>query len=136
MIISIIQERGDLEAQRRMWDVMQWVHGSDVGRAAIATATRPEARNECFLVAGDEPATIYDVQRIMWDIMHTERADNPYAEIASRNNIGIPKFSSARLKALGWSPRVGMRQCIGEVLGRLEFYSSALIKMPEYLLDD
>lgn len=136
MIISIIQERGDIEIQRRMWDQMQWAHGADIGRAAITVATHEQARNESFLVAGDEPITIYDVQRIIWDIMNVDQEDNPYADIASRNNLGLRKFNCDKLKTLGWTPQIGVRQCVAEVLGRLEFYSSAAIKMPEYLLDD
>jgi len=135
MIISIIQEKGDIEVQRRMWDVMQWAHGTDIGRAAVTVATHEKARNECFLVAGDEPITIYDVQKTMWDIMHVNQPDNPHNDIASRNNLGLQKFSTDKLKALGWAPQVKVRQCISEVLGRLEFYSSAAIEMPEYLLD-
>lgn len=135
MIVSIIQESSDIEMQRRMWDVMQWSHGTDVGRAAVTVATHEKARNECFLVAGDEPVTIYDVQKTMWDIMHVNQTENPYADIASRNNLGLRKFSTDKLKALGWTPQVGMRQCVAEILGRLEFYSSAAIKMPDFMLD-
>ncbi|MGV6849697.1 MAG: NAD-dependent epimerase/dehydratase family protein [Marinibacterium sp.] len=136
MIISIIRERGDIEMQRRMWDMMQWAHGSDIGRAAVTVATHEDARNQAFLVAGDEPVTIYDVQKVIWDIMNVDKEGNPHADIASRNNLGLPKFSTDKLKALGWSPQVGVRQCVAEVLGRLEFYSSAAIKMPEFMIED
>ena len=136
MVISILRDNGNLEGQRRMWDMMQWIHGSDIGRAATMVAVDERARNQCYTVAGDEPITIYDVQAKMWDIMNFGQTDNPYREIAEINNIGLPKFSSDKLKALGWRPEVGVQQCIAEVLGRLEFYASTAIKMPEYMLDD
>ncbi|KCV81442.1 putative NAD-dependent epimerase/dehydratase [Actibacterium atlanticum] len=136
MVINILRNPDNLEMQRRMWDMMQWSHGSDIGRAAVIAGTHEKAKNQCFLVAGDEPITIYDVQALMWDIMNVGRSDNPHAEIASRNNMGLRKFDSRKLKSLGWAPQVGVKQCIAEVLGRLEFYSSAAINMPEYMLND
>lgn len=135
MITDIIQGTGDLDQQRRMWDTMQWVHGSDLARAALLGASHDAARNQCFLVAGAEPITVYDVQSLIWELMNIGRTDNPYAEIASCNNIGLRKFLPRKLKELGWRPRIGVRQCVGEVLGRLEFYSSASIRMPAYMLD-
>lgn len=136
MIISILRESDNLEMQRRMWDMMQWVHGSDIGRAATLVATDARARNECFIVSGDEPVTIYDVQATMWDVMNFGQTDNPHRAQARANNMGLPKFSSDKLKSLGWVPEVGVQQCIAEVLGRLEFYASTAIKMPEYMLED
>lgn len=137
MIVGILRNPDNLEMQRRMWDMMQWSHGSDIAHAAILAGEHDDARNQCFLVAGDEPITIYDVQKLMWDVMNVGREDqNPYAELAALNNLGLPKFEPRKLKALGWAPEVGVKQCIAEVLGRLEFYSSAAIKMPAHLLDE
>lgn len=136
MIVGIVQETGNMDMQRRMWDVMQWTHGADIGRAAILVAEKEEAKNQCFLVAGPEPITIYDVQKTVWDIMNVGKAGNPYTEIAIRNNLGIPKFEPRKLKELGWSAQVGVSQCIGEVLGRLEFFHSTSINMPAHLLDE
>jgi len=136
MIIGILRNPNNLEMQRRMWDMMQWTHGSDIGRAAILVGTEEAAKNQSFLVSGDEPITIYDVQAYMWEIMNVGKSDNPHADIASRNNMGLPKFESRKLKSLGWAPQVGVKQCISEVLGRLEFYSSAAINMPEFMLED
>lgn len=135
MVISILQNQQNLDMQRRMWDMMQWTHGSDIGHAAMLVGEDERARNECFLVAGEEPITIYDVQKLIWDIMNVGKTDNPYAEIAAQNNIGIPKFEPRKLRALGWRPKVGVKQCIAEVLGRLEFYSSAAVNIPAYMLD-
>lgn len=135
MVISILQNQQNLDVQRRMWDMMQWTHGSDIGHAAMLVGEDERARNECFLVAGEEPITIYDVQKLIWDIMNVGKTDNPYAEIAAQNNIGIPKFEPRKLRALGWRPKVGVKHCIAEVLGRLEFYSSAAVNIPAYMLD-
>jgi len=135
MVISILQNQQNLDMQRRMWDMMQWTHGSDIGHAAMLVGEDERARNECFLVAGEEPITIYDVQKLIWDIMNVGKTDNPYAEIAAQNNIGIPKCEPRKLRALGWRPKVGVKQCIAEVLGRLEFYSSAAVNIPAYMLD-
>lgn len=136
MITSILRTPETLEVQRRMWDMMQWTHGTDIARAALLVAEAEAARNQCFLVAGAEPVTIYDIQKLMWDVMNVGRSGNPHAEIAARNNIGLPKFEPRKLRALGWAPQVSVTQCIAEVLGRLEFYSSAAIKMPAHLLQE
>ncbi|SMX34734.1 NAD-dependent epimerase/dehydratase family protein [Actibacterium lipolyticum] len=136
MVTTILRNPDNLEMQRRMWDMMQWSHGTDIASAALLVAEHEKAVNQCFLVAGAEPVTIYDVQALMWEVMNVGKSDNPYAEIASRNNMGIPKFEPRKLHALGWRPQVGVKQCIAEVLGRLEFYSSAAIKMPAHLLDE
>lgn len=136
MISSIMQNPGNLEVGHRMWDMMQWVHGSDIGRAALLVADHAAARNQCMLVAGAEPVTVYDVQKLMWDVMNPGRSGNPFAGIAACNNIGLPKFEPRKLRALGWSPLVSVKQCIAEVLSRLEFDSSASLKMPAHLLDE
>lgn len=135
MVIGILKETGNLELQRRMWDIMQWTHGTDLARAALLTAEAPEAANQCFLVAGESPITIYDVQSLLWDILNVGRDGNPHAEIAAINNLGLPKFDPARLRALGWAPEVSVRQCLIEVVGRLEFHSSASLRLPPHMVD-
>lgn len=77
MVIGILKETANMELQRRMWDTMQWTHGSDLARAALLTAEAPEAANQCFLVAGDTPITVYDVQRILWDILNVGPRGQP-----------------------------------------------------------
>jgi nucleoside-diphosphate-sugar epimerase len=136
MIISILKQPGTIEVQRRMWDTMQWAHGSDIAAATLLVGEHPDAANQCFLVAGNEPITIYDVQAHIWDIMNVGKDDNPHRDIAERNNLGLCKFEPRKLRALGWAPRVDVRSCITEVLGRLEFYSSAGIKLPAHMLGD
>lgn len=135
MITGILQGSANMEMQRRMWDMMQWIHGSDLARAAILVGEAPEAANECFLVAGETPITIYDIQAELWEILNIGRPDNPHREIASRNNIGLPKFLPARLRGLGWRPQVSVRQCLMEALGRLEFHTSASLRLPPHLVD-
>ena len=135
MVTGIIRGTANLELQRRMWDIMQWVHGSDLAKAAIVVSEAPEAANKCFTVAGDDPVTIYDIQSITWELMNIGRPGNPYADIASQNNLGLPKFDSARLKAMGWTAVMGVRECLSEVMGRLEFHSSASLRLPPHLVD-
>lgn len=62
--------------------------------------------------------------------------DNPYEEIAAINNLGLPKFDPAKLFALGWRPDVTVRQCLMEVVGRLEFHSSASLRLPAHMVDE
>lgn len=133
MIVRLIRDPDAADGLRRMWDTMQWIHGSDIGAAALLVAMEDAAANQCFLVAGEEPITAYDVLSLMWEAMNVGREDNPYTELASRHNVGVPKFSAAKLNALGWRPRMRARDCIREVLGRLEFYASTAVKFPSYL---
>lgn len=133
---GILGQPDAIAEMRQAWGVMQWAHGSDIASAALMAAEDPRAANQSYLVAGQEPVTPYDVQAELWDIMNTGRPDNPFREVAERNNIGLEKYVTPGLRALGWAPKVGIMQCIGEVLGRMEFYSSAAIKMPAHLLDE
>lgn len=135
MIVGILQGTANLDLQRRMWDMMQWTHGTDLARAAALVAEHDGARNQCFLVAGAEQITIYDVQSLIWDIMNIGLSDNPHAELAACHNIGLPKFDPRKLRALGWRPQVGVRQCIAEILGRLEFFSSTAIRLPAHMVE-
>lgn len=135
MVTGILRGTANLDMQRRMWDMMQWVHGTDLSRAALLVAEHPDAANGCFLVAGDTPVTIYDVQAMLWELMNVGRSGNPHLDIAARNNIGLPKFDPARLRALGWAPQTGMRECLMESLGRLEFHSHASLRLPAHMID-
>jgi len=135
LVTGILRGTANLDLQRRMWDVMQWIHGSDLARAALLVAGHPDTANRCFTVAGDQPVTIYDIQAMLWDLMNIGRSGNPHAEIASLNNLGLPKFDSAGLKALGWVPQRTMRDCLAECLGRLEFHSSASLRLPPHMVD-
>jgi nucleoside-diphosphate-sugar epimerase len=133
LVTQLFRNPGAAEGLRRMWDTMQWAHGTDIGSAALLAADHPDLCNRCALIAGEEPITAYDVLSLTWEIMNVGREDNPYAEIASRNNVGLPKFFPARMRAAGWRPRMGAKDCLREVLGRREFYSSAAAKFPTYL---
>lgn len=133
LITQLIRNPDAAEGLRRMWDTMQWTHGTDIGTATRLAADHPDLRNRCAVVASEEPITAYDVLSLMWEIMNVGLENNPYAEIASRNNVGLPKFHPARLRAAGWRPRMNAKDCIREVLGRLEFYSSSAAKLPAYL---
>ncbi len=130
LVTQLIRNPEAAEGLRRMWDTMQWTHGADIGSAALLAADHPDLCNRCALVASEEPITAYDVLSLMWEIMNVGREDNPYAEVASRNNVGLRKFYPARLRAAGWRPRMTAKDCLREVLGRLEFYYSTAAKFP------
>lgn len=135
MVTGIIRGNANLELLRRMWDVMQWTHGSDLARAALLVGGHPDTGNQCFTVCGNQPVTVYDIQAMLWDLLNIGRPGNSYLEAASMNNLGLPKFEAARLKALGWAPQFSMRDCLAECLGRLEFHSSASLRLPMHMLD-
>ena len=135
LVTGILRGTSNLDLQRRMWDVMQWTHGSDLARAALLVAMHDGTANQCFTVAGDQPVTIYDIQSMLWDLLNIGRPGNAFAENAAMNNIGLPKFDATRLKSLGWVPQMTMRDCLAECLGRLEFHSSASLRMPPHMLD-
>lgn len=133
MIVQLFRNPDAAEGMRRMWDTMQWSHGSDVGSAALLATEHPDLLNQNILVASEEPITAYDVLSQMWEVMNVGRDDNPYAEEASRHNVGVPRFYPAKLRAAGWRPRMTAKDCIREVLGRLEFFASTSVKFPAYL---
>lgn len=135
IVTSILRGNANLDGLRRMWDIMQWTHGSDLARAALLVAVHENAANQCFTVVGDDPVTIYDIQSLLWELMNIGRPGNEFAEIAALNNLGLPKFEATRLKALGWAPQMSLRDCLAECLGRLEFHSSASLRMPPHMLD-
>lgn len=136
MVIAVLRQPDGLDTLRQVWDTMQWVHGSDVASAALLAGEHPKAANQRYLVANDEPITIYDVQALTWDIMNVGKTDNPFRDLAARHNLGLRKYHPAKLHALGWTARMDVKACISEVLGRLEFYSSAGIKLPPHLIGD
>lgn len=136
IIVSVLRQPETVRAQHRLWDTMQWSHGSDIAAATLLAGEHPDAANQCILVAGDEPVTMYDVQALIWDIMNVGKTDNPHRDLADRNNLGLRKFDPQKLQALGWRPDVTVKSCITEVLGRLEFYSSASIQLPAHMMGD
>ncbi|SIT15363.1 Nucleoside-diphosphate-sugar epimerase [Roseivivax lentus] len=133
LVTQLIRNPEAADGLRRMWDTMQWTHGTDIGTAALLAADHPDLRNQSILVAGEEPITAYDVLSLMWEIMNVGREDNPYAELAARHNVGVPKFYPAKLRAAGWRPRMTAKNCIQEILGRLEFYASTSVNFPAYM---
>lgn len=136
MVITALKYPGQVEMQRRILDMMQWTHGSDLASAALLAAEHPDAKNQAFIVAGHEPITMYDIQRITWDIMNVGREDNPYDEIASRNNMGICKREPQKLWSLGWQAKVSVREMIIETLGRLDFGTSESAQLPKHLIHE
>ena len=136
MVITALRYPGQVETQRRILDMMQWTHGSDLAAAALLVAEHPDAQNQAFIVAGEEPITMYDIQRITWDIMNVGREDNPYDDIASRNNMGLCKREPQKLRRLGWRAKVTVREMITETLGRLDFGSGESAQLPTYLIHE
>jgi nucleoside-diphosphate-sugar epimerase len=132
LVVDLLRDPGRADGIHRMWGQMQWVHGTDVGRLCLIAATHPAARNRCFLVAGAEPVTAFDVLAYLHTVCRPGEPENPYAAAALQANAGIPKFDiSSAVEELGWQPEIGIRRCIEEVLGRLEFHTTASLQLPE-----
>lgn len=133
MVLGLLRNPGSAEFHARMWDVMQWTHGTDLASAAMLAAESDAGKGQRFLVAGREPITAFDVLSEIWEIMNVGREGNPYAEGAARHRPGRRKFETRKLDALGWEPVISVRRCVEEVLGRLEFFSAASIELPTYM---
>lgn len=133
MITTLIRQPEAADGLRRMWDTMQWIHGTDIGTAALLAAEHPDLLNQHILVSGDEPITAYDVLAQMWEVMNFGRAGNPYSEAASQANVGVQKFHPKKLLGTGWRTEKTSKDCIREILGRLEFYASTSVKFPDFL---
>ena len=131
-----------LRAPERLGDLhrfvgpMQWVHGSDVGTAAMLLGEEDAARNGCFLAAGAEPLTAFDLQALVWSVLNVGRDDNPHARAAHAAQLGLPKYASPGLAGMGWRPRTGPRDIIVEALGRLEFETSESLRLPTHLVHE
>lgn len=134
MITDLIRRPESAMATHHALGALHWSHGKDVAAAALLVAEHRAARNQCFLVAGPETVTVLDVQSAIWQLMNIGRPANPYAELALQANPAHPKYVPRKLAAIGWEPRVSLLDCVGEVLARLEFYSSASIQLPEHML--
>lgn len=125
IVTSLLRQPAQAEPMNRMWGTMQWVHGSDVAAAALVAAARPAAANEVFIVAGDQSITSYDILAELWSIINPTERVNPYRAMADANSAGMRKFDYSKIRnALGFEPKVTIRQCLEEILGRIEFYSS------------
>lgn len=114
------------------WGTMQWVHGVDVARAALIAGQHPAARNKAFIVAGTEIVTTYSLLEMLWEVTHMEGGDNPFSGIAKEKCPPLRKFDIETIRDdLGFTAEATVRQCVEELLGLYEFYSSASLKMPE-----
>jgi NAD(P)-dependent dehydrogenase (short-subunit alcohol dehydrogenase family)/uncharacterized protein YbjT (DUF2867 family) len=110
---------------------MQWIHGSDLARAALLAGTRPEAKNQAYIVAGKEPVTAYGLLATFWDITHPQGGSNPYAQAHIEHRPPMLKFDIGKIRdELGFEPEITLRECLGELLGRYDFFSSSSLEMP------
>jgi UDP-glucose 4-epimerase len=132
MVIStLMRDPNAAEGLDALWGTMQWVHGVDVARATLAAAQSPNCKNEVFILAGTEPVTSHTLLSLLWDI--TKRGEeNPFRAPAEANRPPLCKFDISKIQtAIGWKPLVPLRQCLEEILGRYEFYSSTSLGMPK-----
>jgi len=136
-LLTAALKRPDLiEGQHDVLGLMHWLHGSDLGAAALLVGEDPRAADRAFLAAGPEPITIYDAQRILWNVMHVGREDNPHTDAAYAANLGLPKYVSDGLHALGWRARIPASEIVMEALGRLDFKTSESLRLPAHLISE
>ena len=114
------------------WGTMQWIHGVDVARAALIAGRHPAARNESFILAGTEIVTTFSLLAALWEITHMAGGDNPFGYMAEARRPPLRKFDINKIRqAIGFTAEATVRQCLDELMGRYEFYSSDSLKMPK-----
>ncbi len=132
VVLELLRQPDRAEVMNRMWGTMQWVHGSDLGRVGVLAGAHAAVANEIFIVSGDQPITSYDILAELWSIINPSEQWNPYQAMADANNARMQKFDYSKIcNALGFKPKVTVRQCLEEILGRIEFYSSAGLDPPK-----
>lgn len=128
---ALIRNPQAVQATQGRRSTMQWVHGTDLARACLSAAEAPEAANQCFLIAGGEAVTELDLLSLIWDLINPGAPGNPHAAAARGANPGRLKFAIDKAeRLLGWTPGVTVRTCLQEVLGRLDFHSTASMGLP------
>ncbi|MGA7385870.1 MAG: NAD(P)-dependent oxidoreductase, partial [Methylocella sp.] len=132
VISGLMRNPERAEQLNAAWGTMQWVHGVDVARAALIAGHDPAARNETFIVAGPEIVTAFGLLETLWEITHMEGGDNPFSGLAKEKQPPLRKFDIGKIQnALDFTAEATVRQCVEELLGLYEFYSSASLKMPQ-----
>lgn len=132
VVTTLMRAPEHAEQLSAAWGTMQWVHGVDVARAALIAGRHPAARNETFIVAGTEIVTAFSLLETLWEITHMEGGDNPFSGLAKERRPPLRKFDTDKIQnALGFTAQATVRQCVEELLGLYEFYSSASLKMPQ-----
>lgn len=132
LIGSLLKNPQQIESLHTRVGTMQWVHGIDVARAAHLAAENPAAANEVFIVAGPDSITCFDLLSHLWTLINPHDPDNPFEADALKHRAQRNKFDYGKLqRALGYQPTTSIPQCLMEVIGRLEFFSSAGIRLPQ-----
>jgi nucleoside-diphosphate-sugar epimerase len=131
VLSSLMRDPSNAEGLDAMWGTMQWVHGVDVARAALLASESPAAKDEAFIVAGNEAVNSAILLSQVWEITHMNGEPNPFAEMAEATRPPLCKFDTSKIAdCLGWRPLITLRACLEELLGRYEFHSSASLGMP------
>jgi nucleoside-diphosphate-sugar epimerase len=130
VISDLMRNPARAEALNAMWGTMQWIHGSDVARAALAAGGHPGAKNEAFIVAGTEAMTTYSLLAQLWELTNANEP-NPFAEAAEANRPPLRKFDIEKIhQTLEFTPVISLQHCLAEMLGRYEFYASTSLNLP------
>jgi nucleoside-diphosphate-sugar epimerase len=127
---QLMKNPAEAASLHAMWSTMQWVHGIDVARAALLAGEQAAAKGQTFIVAGNEPVTAYSLLAELWAI--TNPTDpNPFAAEAMANMPPLCKFGITKIeKLLGFRPEIPLRECLLELLGKYDFFTSSSLKMP------
>lgn len=102
---------------------MQWIHAIDAAQAALLAAQAVQARNQAFIVAAEQPMTVFDLLVTLWEITRPNE-DNPFSQAAVAHRQPRSKLDTSKIAhALGFQPAVLLRRCLEEALGIAEITS-------------
>ena len=97
---------------------MQWVHASDAAEAFVLAATKEEAANEIFNIAGGENVTMRGlldtILRILEETSERNAKNSPWLQTPYR-------FDTSKARSLlGYKPRMKLNDGIKELLATME----------------
>ncbi|MEI9805549.1 MAG: NAD-dependent epimerase/dehydratase family protein [Pseudolabrys sp.] len=115
---AIAEPNRPLVLQGQPDDSRDFVHGSDIAQAVQAVAERGPLHGECYNVAAGEETRMQDLAALVLRVL-----DRPaQIEFDGKRRPGNPRrwqADTARLRALGFSPRIGLEQGVLEVIGEI-----------------
>src|SRR5262249_6922957 len=73
----------------------------------------------------------YGLLATFWDITNPQGGSNPYAQADIEHRPPMLKFDIGKIRdELGFGPEITLRECLGELLGRYDFFSSSSLELP------
>jgi UDP-glucose 4-epimerase len=98
-----------------------YIHVDDVVEAMVAVAASPKAWNGTYNVGSGVGTSLAELGRLIVEIAAGGKVEHvPWPESEARVETGDFCADVSRLKAtLGWTPKVALREGIGDVINRL-----------------